>query len=763
MTKDSLNRIIYRILCRLLGIALITTSIIFFVAIASHDSNDLSYNFSSTKYQLNNQLGQFGANLSDILIQFLGSSSLCFVVIFFIIGSKMIKNAAINRLYLKIFSSIIFILSLSLFFSICHKYISSMGAGGFLGNLLDTELIYIDNIYKILTSVTLIMLSLYFIAEVNLKNLLPKFTRIKEKLLSLNCFIKIYFSKIIAKLRKLILLRKNHSKVDNSNILPQVEEQEIKIYDGTSDVPQKITIEKEIEKSKLFGRKKNIKQAEYKLPIIDLLQNRSKELDNFKISKASLKHSSKSLLKIMEDYSVHGNISEVKVGPVVTLYEFEPAAGIKTARVVGLSDDIARSMSSASARIAPISGKTTIGIELPNKNRQTIYFREMLESREYQNNQSNLPMILGKNIGGAPIIVDLATMPHLLIAGTTGSGKSVGVNAMILSLLYRLTPKECRFIMIDPKMLELSIYNNIPHLLSPVVTDPKKAVITLRWVVQEMEERYKLLAAVNVRNISGYNEKIEDAVKNKKTLSRVAQTGIDPETGEITMEDVEIELKKLPFIVVIVDEMADLMLVAGKDIEVSIQRLAQMARAAGIHIIMATQRPSVDVITGIIKANFPTRISFQVTSRIDSRTILGIQGAEQLLGKGDMIYMSGGSKMTRVHGPFCSDEEVEKVVNFIKDQNYKCEGQISFDDMQEKDISLSQSLSNETGNKDDDLYKKAVQIVLKDKKTSISYVQRQLRIGYNKSANLIERMEQEGILSPANSSGKREIIGNNSN
>jgi S-DNA-T family DNA segregation ATPase FtsK/SpoIIIE len=761
MTKDSLNEATYKILCRLLGITLIITSTAFLVAIMSHDSNDISYNFSSTKYQVNNILGQFGANMSDILLQFLGLSALCFVLIFFIIGFKMVKNAAINRLYLKLFLSITLITSSALFFSVCQKYITSFtsaGAGGFLGNLFNKELLYVDNIYKIIASIFLAAISIYFIAEINFKKLVSKINIGKEKELISIYRLKAKLAEIIVKIKTLIFQIKRKPKENNINNQSKIEEKEIKVYDGTSNIAQTITIDREGRKAKPLSRKKLTNQSEYKLPTADLLQNRAKTMENFKINKSSLKTSSKNLLKIMEDYSVHGNITEVKVGPVVTLYEFEPAAGIKTARVVGLSDDISRSMSAVSARIAPISGKTTIGIELPNKDRQTIYFREMLESQEYKNNQFSLPMILGKNIGGSPVIVDLATMPHLLIAGTTGSGKSVGVNAMILSLLYRLTPEECRFIMIDPKMLELSIYNDIPHLLSPVVTDPKKAVITLRWVVREMEERYKLLAAINVRNIGGYNEKIEDAIKNKKTLSRVSQTGIDQETGEITMEDVEIELKKLPFIVVVVDEMADLMLVAGKDIEVSIQRLAQMARAAGIHIIMATQRPSVDVITGIIKANFPTRISFQVTSRIDSRTILGVQGAEQLLGKGDMIYMSGGSKMTRVHGPFCSDEEAEGVVNFIKNQGYKCDYQLSFADIEEKDISFSQPSAAETGNKDDYLYQKAVQVVLRDKKTSISYVQRQLRIGYNKSANLIEKMEQEGILSSPNSTGKREII-----
>jgi S-DNA-T family DNA segregation ATPase FtsK/SpoIIIE len=462
----------------------------------------------------------------------------------------------------------------------------------------------------------------------------------------------------------------------------------------------------------------------------------------------------------LEDFGVYGTSIGAKVGPVVTLHEFEPAAGTKASRVIGLADDIARSMSAVSARIAVVPGKTSIGIELPNPKREMIFFRELIESKDYKFTQNFLPIILGKDIGGETMIADLAKMPHLLIAGTTGSGKSVGLNVMILSLLYKLRPDECKFIMIDPKMLELSIYDGIPHLLSPVVTEPGKAVIALKWVVAEMEERYRLMSSFAVRNIAGYNEKAEKAILSNEKLSRKVQTGYDPASGQPIIEEIEFDPKKLPFIVVIVDEMADLMLVAGKEIENSVQRLAQMARAAGIHLIMATQRPSVDVITGVIKANFPTRISFQVTSRIDSRTILGVQGAEQLLGQGDMIYMSGGSKMIRVHGPFCSDTEIENIVNYIKGQDlseFVDSDKISF----EVPIPMSSSSNDDyesAGNNDGDLYTKAVMIVRRDKKASISYVQRQLRIGYNRAATLIEKMEELGVITPPNISGKREVI-----
>jgi S-DNA-T family DNA segregation ATPase FtsK/SpoIIIE len=423
--------------------------------------------------------------------------------------------------------------------------------------------------------------------------------------------------------------------------------------------------------------------------------------------------------------------------------------------VIGLADDIARSMSAVSARISTIPGQNAMGIELPNSKREMVYFRELIENADFRDSGAKLPIGLGKDIGGASIITDLAKMPHLLVAGTTGSGKSVAINTMILSLLYKLPPSKCKFIMIDPKMLELSVYDGIPHLLAPVVTEPGKAVVALKWVVKEMENRYRLMSTLGVRNLDGYNQRIEEAVAKGENLNRNIQTGFDPETGKPIIESIPIDMQKFPYIVVIVDEMADLMLVAGKDIETSIQRLAQMARAAGIHIIMATQRPSVDVITGVIKANFPTRISFQVTSKIDSRTILGEQGAEQLLGQGDMLYMAGGGRISRVHGPFVDDREVEKVVKFLKAQGSPA----YIDDItkEEEEIGEDMLIDGEGGD-DESLYRQAVQIVVRDKKASTSYVQRRLRIGYNRAAILIERMEEEGIISSPNHAGKREIL-----
>jgi S-DNA-T family DNA segregation ATPase FtsK/SpoIIIE len=442
------------------------------------------------------------------------------------------------------------------------------------------------------------------------------------------------------------------------------------------------------------------------------------------------------------------------------MYELEPAPGLKASRVIGLSDDIARSMSALSARVSTVPGRTVIGIELPNDNREMVSLREILSTRDFGDGNQKLPLALGKDIGGDPMVANLAKMPHLLIAGTTGSGKSVAINTMILSLLYKLTPDDCRMIMIDPKMLELSVYDGIPHLLSPVVTDPKKAVVALKWTVAEMEERYRKMSKMGVRNIDGYNSRVADALSKNEMFSRTVQTGFDDDTGEPVFETEKFAPEKMPYIVVIVDEMADLMMVAGKEIEACIQRLAQMARASGIHIIMATQRPSVDVITGTIKANFPTRISFQVTSKIDSRTILGEMGAEQLLGMGDMLYMAGGAKITRCHGPFVSDEEVEDVVNHLKSQGPPVYvGSVLEGPDEDKASNIDAVLGLSTGSEGEDaLYDQAVQIAITDRKCSTSYIQRKLAIGYNKAARLVEQMEDQGVVSAANHVGKREIL-----
>jgi S-DNA-T family DNA segregation ATPase FtsK/SpoIIIE len=496
----------------------------------------------------------------------------------------------------------------------------------------------------------------------------------------------------------------------------------------------------------------------FDLPSVSMLAA-PKAADRQPLSKSELEANSRALEGVLQDFGVRGEIVKANPGPVVTLYELEPAPGIKSSRVIGLADDIARSMSALSARVAVVPGRNAIGIELPNAHREKVYLRELLTAKDANESVAKLPLCLGKNIGGESIIVDLARMPHLLIAGTTGSGKSVAINTMILSLVYRLRPDQCRLIMVDPKMLELSVYDGIPHLLTPVVTDPKKAVVALKWAVREMEERYKNMAKLGVRNIDGYNARLAEARTKGEELTRTVHTGFDKETGKPIYEEEKLALEPLPYIVIIVDEMADLMMVAGKDIEGAVQRLAQMARAAGLHVILATQRPSVDVITGTIKANFPTRISFQVTSKIDSRTILGEMGAEQLLGQGDMLYMAGGGRISRVHGPFVSDEEVEKVVRHLKSQ-----GQPEYLEAvtaEEPSADEDGAVFDATGMGADgggDLFSQAVAIVKRDRKASTSYIQRRLQIGYNRAASLMERMELEGIVGPANHAGKREIL-----
>ncbi len=498
-------------------------------------------------------------------------------------------------------------------------------------------------------------------------------------------------------------------------------------------------------------------QRRFQLPPLSLLQdiNRSSRR-SVALNEVALEQNARLLETVLGEFGVHGEIARINPGPVVTRYELNPAPGTKTSRVIGLADDIARSMSAISARVAVIPGENLIGIELPNANREVVLLRELLSTPEYESTAGNLSLTLGKNIAGEPVIADLARMPHLLIAGTTGSGKSVAVNTMILSLLYRLTPDQCRLILIDPKMLELSTYDDIPHLLAPVVTEPGKAVVALKWAVREMQTRYRAMSLLGVRNIAGYNQRVAEALAGGGKPKRTVQTGYDADTGQPTFEDQDLELKLLPFIVVVVDEMADLMMVAGKDVEAAIQRLSQMARAAGIHLIMATQRPSVDVITGTIKANFPTRISFQVTSKIDSRTILGEQGAEQLLGQGDMLFMETGGRIQRVHGPFVSDEEVERVVKALKRQ-----GKPDYLDEVTEDPEPVDDYGIPGGGGDGDgdaLYTDAVALVLRDQRASTSFVQRQLQIGYNRAARIIERMEAEGVLGPPDRTGKREIL-----
>jgi S-DNA-T family DNA segregation ATPase FtsK/SpoIIIE len=526
---------------------------------------------------------------------------------------------------------------------------------------------------------------------------------------------------------------------------------------GVKIVPRRSAAAQGKRAARAGQRELDLGGGEYELPPLDILSLPARASAETKIDESALEQNARLLETVLEDFGVKGQIVKVRPGPVVTLYELEPAPGTKSSRVIGLADDIARSMSAVSARVATVPGRNVIGIELPNARREMVFLRELLSTRHYEDNRLNLPLALGKDIGGDPVIADLARMPHLLIGGTTGSGKSVAVNTMILSLLYRLPPDRCRFIMIDPKMLELSVYQDIPHLLTPVVTEPRKAIVALKWVVREMEDRYRAMSSLGVRNIAGYNERLTEARRKGQALTRKVQTGIDPETRRPTFEEEEIDLTPLSFIVVIIDEMADLMLVAGKEIEAAVQRLAQMARAAGIHVVMATQRPSVDVITGTIKANFPTRISFQVTSKIDSRTILGEQGGEQLLGQGDMLYMAGGGKIARVHGPFVSDSEVEEVVRHLRAQGMPAYVDSVTDDPEGEDGGPGFPGENEDG-ESDQLYDQAIALVARERKCSTSFIQRYLQIGYNRAARIVERMEREGVVSAANHVGKREVL-----
>lgn len=547
--------------------------------------------------------------------------------------------------------------------------------------------------------------------------------------------------------------RKNSHKLSAEDIY-KTENTTIKPDKTEERVPEKTRVsEKETEK-------KVLKSKVYNLPDINLLSV-PKESAQIVVDEADLKQKAELLEQVLNDFGIRGQIVKVRPGPVVTLYELEPAPGTRTARVIGLSDDIARSMSVASVRMAVVSGHNTIGIELPNEKRQTVWLRELFDDKDFRENKNILNVALGKDIGGQHVYADLSKMPHLLVAGTTGSGKSVGVNSMILSLLFRMTPEQCKFIMIDPKQLEFSMYNGIPHLLTPVITDPAKAVVGLKWAVQEMENRYRSMALLNVRNIAGYNKKVAEMSQTGKEIKKTIQTGFDKETGQPIYEEQVLDTSPMPYIVVVVDEMADLMLVAGKEVEAAIQRLAQMARAAGIHLIMSTQRPSVDVITGVIKANFPSRISFHVTTKFDSATILGEKGAEQLLGMGDMLYMPSGMRPIRVHGCYVTDEEVEKVVEFIKEQGEpEYVAEVTAGDLNTKDSGpVFDGSDFANGDTEEELYQQAVSIVRTDKKASTSYVQRKLRIGYNRAANLIERMEREGVVTKQDHVGRREVIG----
>lgn len=683
-----------------------------YISVFSYNYKDPSLN-TATNQEVTNLGGVVGSYLADILVQFLGLASITIattIVYFLIFRASLLKI-----IYLTLINVAIYAILSQFSLGITARYMH----GGIVGNaLIDHCPFYIFTV----------------VASIGVVGLVG-WKRTVYSLLFLCKKIASFFAKFL-----FFRLRET----TDYSIAPLVIEGKYRTTRQQPKERQKKSTE-EIFKPP---------SSEFEFPSIHLLSKVEESMQRKQLNALESNKNLSLLEQVLSDFGVQGKIISVCYGPVVTLYKLEPQAGTKSARVIGLADDIARSMSALSARISIIRGQNAMGIELPNKEREIVMLRDLLESPEYQNANLNLPIALGKEISGKPVIADLTKMPHLLVAGTTGSGKSVAINTMILSLVYRLSPDECKMIMIDPKMLELSIYDAIPHLITPVVTEPKKAVIALKWIVKEMENRYRMMSYLNVRNVINYNQKITEAMNSGIELERVVQIGFNSTTGKPLFEKIPLKMETFPYIVVIVDEMADLMLVAGKDIECSIQRLAQMARAAGIHIIMATQRPSVDVITGVIKANFPTRISFAVTSKIDSRTILGEQGAEQLLGMGDMLYMASGGKIIRIHGPFVSDDEVQNIVDHLKTQG---EPNYMEEITREDENSFAES-EGETDDEENDLYNQAVAVIQRDQKVSTSYIQRQLRIGYNRAANIVERMEKEGIVSAPSYSGKREIL-----
>ena len=727
--KNTLYKIFFGFINILIGFFTIGVGLIFLIAIGSYNSLDQSLNTISDR-QTQNYLGEPGAYIADIFVQFFGTVSILIPVIVILFGFyKIIKK--INKFWLKIFSLIIGTFLLAASFS------KGFGNGGIIGSLIADEVEAI--IYK---------LSISF--NNDLSQIKSFITSVYIVLGSLGALL-ITFGILPAKGREIKKEVYNEDISNEDEIITEImpTKQKKMLFAARPKIKRKKTVQKS------NNNKKNVVDSKtgYELPSLDLLNEIPDERNKKRISEKQIEQNKDLLERTLTDFGIDGKIISVNPGPFVTLYELEPAPGVKSSRVISLADDISRSMSSTSARIAVIPGKNSIGIELPNDDKETVYLREILESNTFENKEDGIALSLGKNIGGESTIADLSRMPHLMIAGTTGSGKSVGINGMILSILYKFKPEDCRLIMVDPKMIELSVYDGIPHLLTPVITNPKKAVVGLKWVVREMDDRYNRMSKLSVRTMDAFNKKAEEYKRKGKKFKRKIHTGYDNESGQPLYSEEEIEPEKMPFIVVVIDEMADLMLVARSDIEHLVQSLAQKARAAGIHLIMATQRPSVDVVTGTIKANFPTRIAFQVASKIDSRTILNEMGAEQLLGRGDMLYMSDGGKVVRVHGPFVSDNEVEDVVRFIKNQ----ETPEYIESLTKEESELSSGIQQNDSN--DELFNQAVEIIMKDKRVSTSYIQRKLQIGYNRAARIIEEMEDQGIISEPNNQGKREILG----
>jgi DNA segregation ATPase FtsK/SpoIIIE, S-DNA-T family len=778
-----------RRLSEALGVVLFFAALLLFLALMSYDHGDPSWNHV-VDAPTRNWVGPYGAHIADVLIQATGLAAMVLPLVLFAWSFRLLMNRGLSALWLRLLVLPICLILASLALAVLAAPGwwpgSERGLGGFFGGTLINLVTQTGQLSEPVVGVAAAAIFgglLFFVLALS-RNDWRDIGQRAGRVVAASGHGAAAFAGHGARLagvgaRTAMVLRALLRRRDRAaaEAAPARREPQLAATRGQARTAEREDAGSERQKRRALppdfvapkpsgpppGRKgEQARQAtldltpdeEHILPPLELLAVAPKSRGPT-VNEEALQQNARLLETVLDDFGVRGEIVKVRPGPVVTLYELEPAPGIKASRIIGLADDIARSMSAVSVRVAVVPGRNVIGIELPNARAETVYLRELLASEAYERTSARLTLVLGKDIGGAPIIADLAKMPHLLIAGTTGSGKSVGINTMILSILYRLPPDQCKFIMVDPKMLELSVYDGIPHLLAPVVTDPRKAVMALKWAVREMENRYRNMSKLGVRNIEGYNARLEEARKRGESLMRRVQTGFDPETGQPIFEEQELDLNALPFIIIVVDEMADLMLVAGKDIEAAVQRLAQMARAAGIHIIMATQRPSVDVITGTIKANFPTRISFQVTSKIDSRTILGEGGAEQLLGRGDMLYMAGGGRITRVHGPFVGDKEVEAVVAFLKGNGEP----IYLDEVTEEfEAPLDLDGGDDGGESGDALYDQAVALVCRERKASTSFVQRHLQIGYNRAARIIERMETEGVVSGANHVGKREVL-----
>ena len=749
LLPESYQNFITNRLLELSGILLLLLSCFIFLSLLSFSPLDPSIN-NLTSSEISNLGGRIGANISDLLVQLFGYSSFILTVVLLSWSYKLIFHKYLPLIALHAFLLPFFLTTISVFINLLN--LSSVN--GFISNeimisLLDFGLLSTNlNYILLLISVLLLTLTLLFFSMgLSKKDWFFTVQVINQILLKIiYLFITIF---------KLVLKKLSNSKSYSINqkqelIEPKIDFENIKNEPvsnfGRTNVDKATApLQKEIDLD-------NDNDDEYKSPSVDFLSQPDRNIAPL-ISEQELNANSEILKKVLADFKIEGDIINISPGPIVTMYELQPAPGIKASKIISLSDDIARNMSAMSARVAIIPGRNVVGIEIPNDKKQPVYLSELFLHEKFVQNEKSLILALGKDINGKAIFANLEDMPHLLIAGTTGSGKSVGINVMITSILFKHSPEDCKFILIDPKMLELSVYEGVPHLITPVVTDPKKAITALKWVVREMESRYQKMSLLGVRNIENYNSRIFEAGSRSETIKRSIPAGIDPETGQPITKEVEIETKKMPFIVVVVDEMADLMMVAGKEIEHAIQRLSQMARAAGIHLIMATQRPSVDVITGTIKANFPSRISFQVSSKFDSRTILGDEGAERLLGKGDMLMMTAGGRTTRIHGPFISDSEIEKIVKSLQKQ-----GLPEFDEEITKDESENELENSLLDDDDKDaLFKQSIEIIKKEGKASTSLLQRKLQIGYNRAARIMDQLEENDYISAANHVGKREI------